>query len=149
MNSIPTKLTSSQCNYPWIYNYIKRITRRKQRAYNQVLRSNLATDWSKYYYLKRECQPECCTAFNSYVSNLVDPNKNIVTKPLRSFVKTKRQNNVGVSTLKHEVGPMWMPQRRQTFWQTTSDLFLPLKMLAIFLHYPPTQHLVFHQFRYM
>ena len=90
MNSIPTKLTSSKCKHPWINNYIKRITRRKQRAYNQALRSNLATDWSKYYDLKRECQCECCTALNRYVSNLVDPNKNIITKPLWSFVKNKR-----------------------------------------------------------
>ena len=82
--------------------YIKRITRRKQCAYNQARRSNLATDWSKYYDLKRECQHECCTAFNRYVSNLVDPNKNIITKHLWSFIKNKRQDNVSVSTLKHE-----------------------------------------------
>ena len=82
--------------------YIKRITRRKQCAYNQARHSNLVTDWSKYYDLKSECQHECCTAFNRYVSNLVDPNKNIITKHLWSFIKNKRQDNVGVSTLKHE-----------------------------------------------
>ena len=52
MDSIPTKFTSSKCKHPWINNCIKRITRRKQRAYNQARRSNLATDWSKYYDLK-------------------------------------------------------------------------------------------------
>ena len=102
MDSIPTRFTSSKCKHPWINNCIKRITRRKQRAYNQARRSNLATDWSKYYDLKRECQRECRTAFNRYVSNLVDPNKNIITKRLWSFIKNKRQDNVGVSTLKHE-----------------------------------------------
>ena len=102
MDSIPTKFTSSKCKHPWINNCIKRITRRKQRAYNQARCSNLATDWSRYYDLKRECQSECRTAFNRYVSNLVDPNKNIITKRLWSFIKNKRQDNVGVSTLKHE-----------------------------------------------
>ena len=102
MDSIPTKLTSSKCKHPWINNYIKRTTRRKQRAYNQACCFNLATGWTKYYDLKRECQHECRTAFNRYVSNLVDPNKNIITKRLWSFIKNKRQGNVGMSTLKHE-----------------------------------------------
>ena len=57
---------------------IKRITHRKQRGYNQARHSNLAIDWSKHYDLKRECQHECRTAFNRYVPNLVDPNKNII-----------------------------------------------------------------------
>ena len=53
--------------------------------------------------MKREYLCECHTAFNRYVSNLVDPNNNIViTKRLWSFIKNKRQDNVGVSTLKHE-----------------------------------------------
>ena len=102
MDSISTKLTSSKYKHPWINNCIKKITRRKQRAYNLACRSNLGTDWSKYYDLKRECQCECRTAFNRYVSNLVDSNKNIITKRLWSFIKNKRQDNVGVSTLKHE-----------------------------------------------
>ena len=102
MDSIPTKFASSKCKHPWINNCIKRITHRKQRAYNQARHSNLATDWSKYYDLKRECQRECRTAFSRYVSNLVDPNKNIITKRLWFFIKNKRQDNVSVSTLKHE-----------------------------------------------
>ena len=73
-----------------INNYNKKITHRRQHAYNQARRSNLATDWSKYYDLIRECQHECHTAFNKYVSNLIDPNKNIIAKRLWSFIKNKR-----------------------------------------------------------
>ena len=36
---------------------IKRITHRKQRAYNQARHSNLATDWSKYYDLTKKRMP--------------------------------------------------------------------------------------------
>ena len=99
MDSVPTKLISSKCKHPWINTCIKRLTRRKQHAYNQARCSNLSTDWSKYYDLKRQSQHECRTAFNRYVSNL---NKNTVTKHLWSFIKNKRQDSFGVGTLKHQ-----------------------------------------------
>jgi len=102
LDSVLTKLTSSKCKHPWINNYIKRLTHRKQRAYNQARSSNLPASWSKYYDLKRQCQRECCTVFNRYVSNLVDPRKNTITKCLWSFIKSKRQDHVGISTLKHQ-----------------------------------------------
>ena len=102
IDSVPTKVTSSKCKNPWINNYIKRLTRRKQRAYNQARHSNLSTDWSKYYDIKRQCQRECRTAFNRYVSNLVNPDNNSVTKHLWSFIKSKRQDHIGISTLKHQ-----------------------------------------------
>jgi len=102
LDSVPTKLTSSKCKHPWINNYIKRLTRRKQRAYNQACSANLPASWSKYYDLKRQCQRECRTAFNRYVSNLVDPSKNAITKRLWSFIKSKRQDHVSISTLKHQ-----------------------------------------------
>ena len=38
---------------------------------------SLSTGPGRYYNLKRECQRECRTAYNKYVSNLVDPKKNI------------------------------------------------------------------------
>jgi len=102
MDSVPTKVTSSKCKNPWINSYIKRFTRKKQRACNQARHSNLSTDWSKYYDIKRQCQRECRTAFNKYVSNLVNPDNNSVTKHLWSFIKSKRQDYIGISTLKHQ-----------------------------------------------
>jgi len=95
MDSIPTKATSSKCKNPcsWITSYIKRLTHRKQRAY--ISHSNLSTDWSKYYDIKRQCQRE-------HVSNLVNPDKNSVTKRLWSFIKSKRQDHIGISTLKYQ-----------------------------------------------
>ena len=75
-------LTSSKCKQPWINNEIKRLTCRKQQTYYKGRHSNSPADWTKYYELKQECQRECHTAFNKYVSNHVDPNKNTVTEPL-------------------------------------------------------------------
>ena len=133
MDSVPTKLISSKSKHPWINNYIKRLTRRKQCAYNQARRSNLSTDWSKYYDLKRQSQRECRTAFNRYVSNLVNPNKNTIIKRLWSFIKNKRQDSVGVGTLKHQGETFVDATDKANLLADYSPLFSPMKMSVTFL----------------
>ena len=97
---IPTKLTSSKLSEPWITNYIKRLTRRKQCSYNHAL--NLSEDWSKYYDLKRQCQHECRLDLNNYISTLVDPNSNAITKKLWSCIKSQKQDHTGVGPLNYQ-----------------------------------------------
>ena len=63
-------------NNPWMNTYIKHLSRGKQHAYNQAHITNESQHWTKYYNTKRECQWECCTAYNKHVANLVDLNKN-------------------------------------------------------------------------
>ena len=82
LDLIPIKLCSHNSKQPWINIHIKRLSRRKERAYNQAHNTNESQHWTRYYNLKRECQWECHIAYNKYVFNLVDPNKNIVTKKL-------------------------------------------------------------------
>ena len=95
LDLVPTKLSSHSSKQPWITNHIKRLSRKKQRAYNNACKTNEAQHWTKYYNLKRECQRECRAAHNKYVSNLVDPDKNVITKKLWSYIKSKRHNNIG------------------------------------------------------
>ena len=52
--------------------------------------------------IKRQCQYECRKCFNQYVANLIDPNSNVVTKRLWSYIKSKKLDHTGVSTLKHQ-----------------------------------------------
>jgi len=52
-----------------------------------------------YCDIKRQSQHECHTAFNRYVSNLVDPEKNNYQTLM---VLNKKQDHIGVSTLKHQ-----------------------------------------------
>ena len=95
LDLIPTKFSSPNLKHPWINTYIKCLSRRKQHAYNQAFSSNEPQHWTRYYDLKRECQQECCIAYNKYVSNLVNLNKNIVTNKLWTYIKSKRQDNIG------------------------------------------------------
>jgi len=99
LNMVPTKLTSSKPSQPWISRNVKQLSRRKQRAYNRARTTTLPSDWSKYYDLKRQCQRECRRAFNNYISSLVDPNNNQVTKRLWSYIKSKKQDHTGIGSL--------------------------------------------------
>ena len=99
---VSTKLTSSKLSEPWITNYIKHLTRRKQRSCNHARLTNLCENWSKYYDLKRQCQRECHSAFNNYISTLVDPNSNAITKKLWSYIESRKQDCTGVGPLNHQ-----------------------------------------------
>ena len=52
LDLVPTKLSSSSFKQPWITTHIKRLSRRKQRAYNYARKTNQAHQWSNYYTLK-------------------------------------------------------------------------------------------------
>ena len=60
-------------------------------------KTNEVQQWSNYYNLKRECQRECRTAYNKkYVSNMVDPNKNVVTKNYGPILKVRDKTTLVV-----------------------------------------------------
>ena len=100
LNIVPIKLTSSRLTQPWISSNVKRLSQKKQRAYNCAHTTALSSDWSKYYDIKMQCRRECRQAFNDYISSLVDPNNNQVTKRLWSYIKNKKQYHTALSTIK-------------------------------------------------
>ena len=90
MALVPTKLSSTKHHQPWINSCIKRLTRKKQRAYNHARATNTEYDWAKYKDIKRQCQYECRKSFNQYISNLINPNSNAVPKCCSHILKVKK-----------------------------------------------------------
>ena len=91
LNSIPSKMSSTRFNQPWITNYIKRLSKRKQRSFNKARSTNLPNDWTTYYNLKKESLRACQKAYNTYVTNfphLKDSNSRNCGPLLRANVKT-------------------------------------------------------------
>ena len=71
--SVPSKLSSNKTsNRLWITTYIKRICRRKKRAYAQYRRTHSPAAWQYYKTLKNLAQKECRQAYNDYFSKLID-----------------------------------------------------------------------------
>ena len=76
---VPTKLTTAKHHQPWINGHIKCLTRKKQRAYSWAHSTNSAPEYSD---IKKQCQYEFRKYFNQYVSTLIDPDSNVVTKKI-------------------------------------------------------------------
>jgi len=64
MKLIPTKQISTKHHCPWITTSLKRLTRKKQRAYNRAWLTNLQTDWLRYHNIKKQSQQNCCLAYS-------------------------------------------------------------------------------------
>ena len=101
---VPSKLSSSRFHQPWINKKIKRLSKRKQRLYNRAKRSGKEKDWSCYNNLKKQQKLECRKAHNNYVSNIICPEINAKPKKFWSYIKSKRCDAVGVSSLRANDG---------------------------------------------
>ncbi|XP_062578982.1 uncharacterized protein LOC134240892 [Saccostrea cucullata] len=94
---VPTKWTSSRFNQPWCNRKIKQLSRQKRRAYNTYKRSGKDKDRQRYRPLQKSTQHECKSAYNSYVSDMVQEDSN--SKKLYSFIKSKKCDSAGIAPL--------------------------------------------------
>ena len=76
----------------WITGYIKQLSHKKQWVYNHAHEtSNIHCAMPS-----KECQYECHAAFNKHIHNLIDFNKDVVTKII---IKSKKQDYAGIGAL--------------------------------------------------
>jgi len=95
--NVPSKMSTSRFNQPWITRNIKRMSRRKKRAHRKAKHSDCDTDKARYKDLQKETQHACKKAYNSYVKDIVTE-KN--PKKLYTFINGKRCESSGVPVLK-------------------------------------------------
>ena len=80
-------MTSSRFSQPWIKKKVKRISRRKKRAYKRAKHSCSNSDLQQYRQLQKESQYECKKAYDSYVSDILTSDK--YSKKLYTLIKGK------------------------------------------------------------
>ena len=88
-------MTSSKRSQPWANMKVKCLSRRKHRALNTARNTG---KWDKYNSLKRQLQRECRRAHDKWMNDMIDEEGK---KFLWSYVKSKRKDVVGISSLKH------------------------------------------------
>ena len=99
-NNVPTKFSSSKFHQPWINTETKRLIRRKNRWFRKAKKSNSPHVWNLYKKIKSETQKTCRKTHESYLDSIfVDDKSN---KKLWSYIKNRRQENVGISELKNK-----------------------------------------------
>jgi len=94
--TVPSKMSSTRHNKLWITAKIKRLSRRKKRAFKKAQCSGTADDLKRYKDLQKEQHYECRKANQAYVRDTVKDNP----KKLYSFIKWKRSDSTGISHLK-------------------------------------------------
>ena len=98
---IPSKMSSSRFNLPWVNHSIKREIRKKNRYYKKARKSGTPASWEKFKAQRRTTDRKIRKAHRDYVKDTIGGSlKEDNTKPFWNYLKTKRQEVFGVSTLK-------------------------------------------------
>ena len=78
----------------------KKHVRRKKRLYNKARRTGLEVDWFRFKDAAARSRKTCKKAYNNFISSSVASNNKSDSKRFFSFIKSKRNENVGISPLR-------------------------------------------------
>ena len=70
-SNVPTKLSRSRHSNPWMNTTLKRMIRRRQRAYNKTQSSQHHKDWDRYKHMKTATQRELRNAHDKYIDDIL------------------------------------------------------------------------------
>ena len=95
---VPSRMRGGRPKSPWINRDIKRMLKKKQRLFIQARKTR---NWENYKHFQRECKKAIRRAEWTYVNNIIEEGlKNNNNKPFWQYIKSRRQDNVGVAPLK-------------------------------------------------
>ena len=90
---VPTKMSTTRFNQPWINSHLKRAARRKKKAYKKARRTNEESDWSRFKDLKKAMQKDCRSTYHSYINDMISEETDVNPKKFWSFVKSNTAGN--------------------------------------------------------
>ena len=93
---VPSKKISGRFKPPWITQKIKRLIRRKQRAYNKAKCSKKEEDWATFRRIRKKTQKKLKDSHFDYVNEAISEDGN---KGLWRYLKSMRKDTCGVNTL--------------------------------------------------
>ena len=96
---VPTKTLSPKPQQPWVNQSIKRLSRRKNRAWRKAKATRRDEDWQRFKLLQKQTRRACRRAYSSFVSGLINDDGD---RNLWRYIKSKRCDAHGVSPLKKD-----------------------------------------------
>ena len=98
---VPWKYSSNRNRVPWMTASIRRLCRKKQRAYNKARKSRSPSDWKHFRSIQKNVINSLKRARENYINNIIAEGleKND-SKPFWRYIKSQRQDNCGVAPLK-------------------------------------------------
>ena len=100
--NVPSKTIKDNTKLPWISNNIRRLMRRRKRAYNKYKRSKSNYNWERYKDLQNTVKDEIAQSHTRYIERIFssDNDEKVVNKKSWSYIKKLRKDSVGIPTLK-------------------------------------------------
>ena len=95
---IPSKIVSIRNQTPWMNKIVKRLHKRKQRAYNQYSKNRDEVSYEKFRAARKTTFRETRSAYRKYVNEVVSDSP----KKFWSFVKNLKVDTIGITTLKKD-----------------------------------------------
>jgi hypothetical protein len=93
---VPSKIVRKRQTTPWINHTLKRLHKRKQRAYNRAKSTGTDEDWENFRQLRKKIKKATRKAYRKYVNHkCIESNKQFW-----SFVKTLKKDSTGIPALK-------------------------------------------------
>ena len=99
---IPSKMKPTRYNLSWFNTSLKRLNRMVQRLYNVQKKSKTVSDRTKYRDTRKIYRKQLNKTYYDYINNLIETPSSDQPKNFWRFVKSKRQDNIGVSTLEED-----------------------------------------------
>ena len=109
---VPTKMSSTRQTDPWVNTSLRRAIRRKQRAHWKAKKTKSNKRWARYKKLQASVQRETRSTERSYMQEIVSGDLKQNPKRFYSYIKSKRQESEGVSSLIDKNG--FLPPREST-----------------------------------
>ena len=95
---IPSKTFKQRHSLPWMNRKLKKLVRRKHRLHRQARKTN---QWNNYRSFQKECKREFRRAEWDFTNKTIEEGlAQNNSKPFWRYIKSKKQENIGVSPLK-------------------------------------------------
>ena len=97
---VPSKICSAKRSLPWLCPKLKKLIKRKSKLHQRAKRSG---SWEDYRVFQRHCRKQFRQAEWDHINNvIIEGLQSNNTKPFWNYVKSKRQDNIGVAPLKSD-----------------------------------------------
>ena len=97
-DNVPSKFAHKRTHLPWMTVELQRLIRKKQHVYNRMKTYHQENDRTECKMLQKRVSQMLKSQHKSYITNIMSSTND--KKPFWQYIKTKRQENVGVNTLK-------------------------------------------------
>ena len=102
---IPSKLSKTRRNYPWITPTIRKLQGKRSRFYDRAIKSKTPEHWHKFKQVRKECKVLIRTSHQMYLKKMFHGHSlKINPKPFWSYIKLLRKDNQGIPTLRTPSG---------------------------------------------